>query len=572
MNFSRSIHLRISNRLVVVPVVGCIGIIIFCLYYLCNSYRELAGKYQFAHGCFYRHAQWKTKFFTDAIKIAGNWYCVCGIITSLALLMYYLNRRRQSFQVLHDDSIRIHFNGVDVISMVGLLLLGAGLWAWGFVHSVPAYDEVFSAINCAGEGPVLSVTYYMLPNNHVLFNIINSSLFWCSQDNIVSGRIISGVAFITLIVLLYNWLRSKLDHRGYAVLYCAVVMLQFPVWGFSFQARGYSLYLLCAWTSLIMLEYYLDRHNTTALIVHAFTCIIGFAVMPTFLFWYSSIALIIGCNFVYNKRVDRKLIIWHIIILASVFLFYLPILCYSGLSALTDNEYVRVAHPSWPDFWNNFKSGFDATIRYCFASDVDGHSLIYPILFAAPMLLLPFLRGTRASLYIICGLTIWAVFLMLQMKFRHYPFMRNMIAHCSVSLAILMISIHFFSKKVFGKTRLSFIQHAAPLLFCLLSMVHFVRYMYGNLNGGLYFYDTVGRYNDQLRMIKGIPKGAAVWTSDESFFPRYLLLQAGTHACNCYNGQRFFIVDKTLGEQPPILVSDLKCIDSANQYLVYHAK
>jgi len=62
--------------------------------------------------------------------------------------------------------------------LAGVLMLGAGLWAWGATQVPPAYDEVFSAVYCAGNESLLATwSYYILPNNHVLFNLLNGGLF-----------------------------------------------------------------------------------------------------------------------------------------------------------------------------------------------------------------------------------------------------------------------------------------------------------------------------------------------------------------------------------------------------------
>ncbi len=272
------IHMRRINPLV--PFLGGMSGIVFACSYLAHDYNYLISHYLHANGCFYRYQHWQREFFTPQAKVAGNWFCVSGIIVGLALVY------QSALQWRHNRSevpIRLSLNVSDVLAITGLWTIGLAMWVWGFRSSPPAYDEVFSVVNCAGQGPGLSWSYYMIPNNHVLFNVLNSSLFGFMGDKIVSGRIISGLSHMCLIALLCNWLRRKTAHRGYAAIYCLVLILQFPVWGFSFQARGYAIYLLCAWASLIYLEQYIDTKRKEPLILYALAVATGFAVMPNML-------------------------------------------------------------------------------------------------------------------------------------------------------------------------------------------------------------------------------------------------------------------------------------------------
>ena len=107
----------------------------------------------------------------------------------------------------------------------------------------------------------------MLPNNHVFFNLLNGTLCHFVDNKVISGRIISGITFAVFIPLLYYWLLNKTKSRYYAAAFCAVMMLQFPVWAFSFQARGYAIYLLCAWAAFISLQHFIAARSKATLIM-----------------------------------------------------------------------------------------------------------------------------------------------------------------------------------------------------------------------------------------------------------------------------------------------------------------
>ena len=68
-----------------------------------------------------------------------------------------------------------------------------------------------------------------------------------SQIAVTTGRFLSLLAYYALFMVIFHWLQEQFQNRWLAFLASIILMLQFPVWSFSFQARGYELYLLMQW-------------------------------------------------------------------------------------------------------------------------------------------------------------------------------------------------------------------------------------------------------------------------------------------------------------------------------------
>jgi hypothetical protein len=541
-------------------------VLAFCCYYIAGSHVSLVKHFTGLNPCIYRSAVWEEWYFNAATKQAGNFYAIAGILVGAILIIWSLvsmNSWRVTRLPVIAVWIRSHY-----VQLGALLLVTLGTWLWGTIFSVPAYDEVFSAVNCANVHPIQTLGYYMLPNNHILFNFINNLVFHFIYDKVLTGRIISGICEVILAVVVYWWLYKKLAHKGYALLYTTLLLLQFPTWGFSFQGRGYALYTLCAFVSLIGVEQYLKYKSRNWLAAHTLAVIIGFGVMPSFLFWYAGLLLIVISYFVWSRQSRGGLIRAQVFAGLCIYCFYLPGILYTGLDAFTNNRYVAALPISLSEYWPQFTEKLNSTIQFCFGANVDSTNYLYTGLFYLPFLALPFLFRTKAGFVLAFNALLWVAFALLQIKFRHYPFMRNMVAHVSISLCATLLSLHFMLKWLGEKLRLNWILPICSTLFCTAAGVHFVRFMSGHVNDSLYFYDAKAGYDLPMNTIKKIPMDAHVWCTDESFYLQYLLRRRGTDASQCANeSQTYSIVDKNENLK---LSPGLKAIDSVQQYVIYY--
>lgn len=552
------------------PLLALVGCIWFCIYYLTNGYDHLLRDFREMHGCFYRSETFEAQYFSPAVKDAGNRWCKVGLAVC-GLLLSGLG-----WTAFKGKTIRFSeaFAKKDGYAVMTLCAFAFTAWLWGFVRAQPAYDEVFSAINVAGEGPALAIRYYMLPNNHVLFNVLNSLLPGDGSDKVFTGRILSGVAHFGTVAMLYCWLRNRDLSTGWAFFFGAVLLLFYPIWAFSCQARGYSIYLFCCWAALVSLDAYFRKSEVFFLLVHLLAAFVGFAVMPAYLYWHLGMLCYSFCAFSFFRKDKNRLFSFlkmQLVLAAVVFLFYLPSIVTSGLAAYTKNPYVTPHAGPFREFFKVFLEAFDDAIRYSFASDIDGTSVVYLFAFCLPLLAWPFCNkeGKRAALQFF---VFWAVFCVMQLGLtRRWPFMRNMVAHCSLFAAVFPVVFYHTVQRLSGRFRVS---RAVPALLTgtllLLTGVHYLRFMKDHLND-LYYNSLSKSYTGAFAPVDVIPADARVWYSDESFFPHFLLLGRKIPASHCAEGDyNFLVLDHRLEKLPAALESIPKTeIFRNEQYVVY---
>lgn len=557
------------------PVLALAGCIWFCIYYLTHTHTHLLADFRQAHGCFYRSDSFAEAYFSEATKAAGNKWCIAGLAASglgLAALGFAASKKAG----LRYSAVLLRKDLAAVLLLWGLAGVG---WLWGMLRALPAYDEVFSAINIAGEGPALAVQYYMLPNNHTLFNILNALLPGNGGDKVLTGRILSGVFHLGTLAALYSWLRSRQLPTAAAFGFAAVWLLFYPVWAFSFQARGYSLYLFCCWTALVSLDAYFRKKEHLFLLLHLIAGFTGFAVMPAYLYWQLGIvvyALLLSFLYKADGQLFRKWLWVQAPLGMAVFLFYLPGIAISGLPAYTQNPYVTPFEGSFPEYTQVLLAAVNSTVRYSFASDIDGESLVYPIAFFLPLVAWPFCRsetGRRAVLQLV---VFGAVFAFMQLFVtRRWPFMRNMIAHVSLFAVVFPLCFYDAVRGISLRLRLRpFLPALATALLLLLTAVHYLRFMRDHLND-LYYNDLVRSYKGPAQLVASVPADGRVWYSDESFFPHFLLRQKNISASHCTGGDdyNFFILDHRSEALPAHFQSvPVQEVFKNEQYVLYKRK
>jgi hypothetical protein len=584
---------RIARSWLLLPILLCLLAIVACILYLSHSYGALRDWYLGLFPCIYKAWEWPEKFFTPMVKQAGNYYCIAGIAVAALLLLYFASQYIKNKNPL-TSVFRLYRPDAGYLAV--LYAFGLAIWLYGFFRACPAYDEVFSAVNCAGIHPFQTASYYMLPNNHVFFNVLNAITGAYTEDKVFSGRILSGLAFAALIPILYYWLRSKTASRPYAALFCALLMLQFPTWGFAFQGRGYSLYLLCSWASFIYLQRYIQMKSRPALLVHAIAVVIGYWTVPSFLFWHAALCIYLLINMLRWRRMDWPAIRAQAVAVAFVFLAFLPVFCFSGAAALMDNGYVKDTGDFFTNFVPNFRVAFRSAIQYCFSGFVDAHDWSYVALFFLPLALLPFIRKSRASGSVGFYVIVWVAFCIVELKIQHFPFMRNLIAHASITLAAALLACYAFIRRALWEGKRGFrsmlaflldlradrdwgkwrIVQAAAIagagLVCIAVAVHFVRFNQDHIHDSLYFYNADSRYRTLHEAVMTLPAGARVGVSDEGFYWEYLCERRGLTASMCMGPSATHYIKMDTEILPPYLEGRVEKIRQADEYEIYRVR
>jgi len=558
---NRILRLRLSAYWLLIPLLACVSVIIAGLMYVTSGYERLAQWFRDLHPCFYRNFDWQQAFFTQRTFQQGRVFAgiAIGIALPLAFWLGSLLRRKSSWQ------FGLQLRGGDQASILVLWLFQIATLIYGFTHCVPGYDEVFSAMNCAGMHPFQCASYYMLPNNHVFFNLLNAFLGRLGSDPLLTARLISSVAALLLMPLLFLWIRSRGAGPAAAAIICAVLMLQFPVWAFSFQGRGYALYLLCAWTAFISTQYYFESGNRAAWLPLVLATLIGFWTVPSYLYWEVAIVVYMIFQMLRRKKPDTGLIGMTLLSGALVFLAFTPVLCFSGLPALAANRYVA-AHEEplasyLPTFWNSIGS----TVQYTFNAWVEHRNLLYFLCFAAPFLAMPFAGRRKLFSSLVFLWITWGVLFAFILYSKRYPYPRNLTAHASLVLVCLLLVCRDMISGIparFGNWRT--VVFAAG---CMILGVHFTRFNREHIHDSIYHYFADTRYRTIHDAVLRLPQNAVVWVSPEGFYWEYLCRQRGLKASMCegMNASHYIYIGNE--EQVPAeLHGRYRKVDGADEY------
>ncbi len=526
-------------------------VITFSVFYISGSKEYLTQWFYGMNTCFYRNGEWTQKFFTNHVKAAGNYFAmVASAICLSGLVSIFLKRRKYFFTTTTIQNTC--FKKRVWLWYVPVVALAFGNWYWGQANIKPSADEIFSAVNCAELSPFQVLAYYMLPNNHICFNFINGYLArGLNTDTLQTGRTLSLMAYIGVICIAFHWLCRLLNHRLWSYAAVAPLAFQFSVWAFGFQARGYECQLFCGWLAFLSIFNYIKTGERFALKVNTFFSILGFAFVPTFLYYFIAQCVFVLLVKVSKRQMDLQFWKYQFFCLAGVYLLYLPALCFSGLAALTGNDYVKTSLEPLTAFLPHFLEVLKYFINFIFGFMIrENHPLMF-ILFIIPAALFFFKDNSRKQLGLFY-FTLWITWTVICLYMERCPFSRNMIIHYSLSLAIIIYTIYLLAecllmkvKSVLTKNILKSLLFAMPvIIFCSHLLV------WGSFNSRylLYFMNVNDMYNDYTRDVAMIPAGSSVACSPERYCFYYFCRKGQYHVSRCAVGNEDFYV--TSSDEP----------------------
>jgi hypothetical protein len=364
--------------------------------------------------------------------------------------------------------------------------------------------------------------------------------------------------------VVFFWLKNILKNRWLALLAVISLSLQFQVWGFSFQARGYEGYLLAEWVMVISLFGYVLSDNRRWLPVNVISCAIGFFCLPSFLYFFlAQWMFLLLYQLVYKSK---NFLIWkcQLITLGLTYLFYLPVLCFSGLEAITSNSYVA----SMGGFRNKSKIAFAQwmfpyfkTYMVHLFSDLKWNNLpVSFILYFLPALLLIKRKdkaGAAFGLFYIC---MWITFFLVVIIMKKLPFERNLIGHYGIALAGVLLAAYYLSDWLASTGRRLWVKMVFFTGIALFFSVHFLRTNEMMLKDTLYEYDVNSYYKDKTDWLRNIPAGSTIAFSDEDFYSYYVCQQNGYKVSKCVTGKEEYYVKEAFEEIPQ---------NGAGKYVLY---
>ena len=552
-----------------------ISYLVFCGYYLTASRAQIIKDYYaLGDGCFY-HAASFPNLLTDKVKAAGNICCL--IAMPLVLMFSYWLRSVLVSGLFH--SMKNYLRSVSRISYLWLLVLLIGclrLAYFGHVYNPMSTDEAFSALNFASAPVARLLSYYPVPNNHIFFNLINHFLGQLIGNYILSGRLLSCVFYCLLMSVNFLFIRHYSRSNTLAFLCCAVLSLQFIVWGFGNQARGYALYYLLEWGSFISFFLYFfggKKLNKQLLTILIICNVLGMWCVPSFLYLLLFQLLTAPLQMIKNKQFYWPF--WKAILLTGmgVWLTYLPVFCYSGIDAVTNNSFVAGSTISRAQRWQEnivFFKQLMSEQTFGFLQDI-------PIV-AAWCFLLPLVLAVsfRRRLKRFSGLVFMYIILCLSLMvmiyyMRQFMVFRTLGGHMHLMLMLPLLLIAVLIAEIKKGRKLVFALFTVAITLVCIRMYNFnaeksFYYLYGQ--------DTHGRMNALQSIPQDFKQGGSVWLSEESFMWHFLLrdaLNKSSHDCRFHDQDILFM---SVDDQPlsPEILKHYTLKSEVGGTLVYQRK
>jgi hypothetical protein len=431
-----------------------------------------------------------------------------------------------------------------------VVMVGLGLWIYSYSVSAPAFDEIFSAVHTASYHPFQALSYYMLPNNHILFNVLNSIMF-PSFDKVVSGRIISLISYLGILLSVFYWFRVWMAKSKYALLATVLVSVQLPVLGFSAQARGYELQLLAGWIAFINLYKYYESNKPLNLKWHCLACIVGYATIPPFLYFHAAILAFAALQQLYHKKADFIFWKYQVITCVLVFLFYQPAFCFSGLSSFSDNPTVKGSEDSLTQFLPGFIDKFRYFISFCFSFVLGEDNVVNYILFLLPLGLC-FSKNRMCRMMGVFYALVWVSFILIVLYFKKIPFSRNLIIQYSITQGLVVFTLYRVLNGLSQRLQATWISSALFSAISLLLTVHYL-FRFHKDGGHLLYFNSVNEIYQSFSFAKTLPKQGSIAFSDESFYVYYLCRKHHYDVSRCCTGNELFYI-KIKGETLPPVV------------------
>lgn len=230
---------------------------------------------------------------------------------------------------------------------LGLIVISS-FFLMKFYHigTVPiSYDEAWTYLNFSSKSPLVTLSYYPAPNNHILFTLATNFSSLLPLPHAIALRLpnllLLPIASIAFTFMLREWFSSAIALIGGSLL-----IASYPVQLYSLQARGYLLYMVLGavafYTIYKLMFLPVDKLNYYRWLFILIS-ISGFYVMPSFLYVVFSCGVFSLLFMTITKEWGRLKVLVRsgLWIGIGIVIVYTPVFLASGWQAVFNNPYVQ---------------------------------------------------------------------------------------------------------------------------------------------------------------------------------------------------------------------------------------
>lgn len=256
------------------------------------------------------------------------------------LLLYYFKKREQLVQLTAKLAGQVLFATVTFLKdlvpekplqktiLLALLLFYLLRSIVTIIYYPIDFDEADTYMLFSSQGPLVSATFYPLPNNHILFSIITSITSLLPVDPVYTLRLPLIPIGLLCMLMMYALLK-KICSTQSALIGLSFFISLYPLFIYSFLARGYLLllffYILSLYTILqiCILKSNRKRH----FYLFTFAAVGGLYTIPSFLYALSGLLLFAAAGLIVQKRTTALIGLFKscIIIALITVTLYLPV-------------------------------------------------------------------------------------------------------------------------------------------------------------------------------------------------------------------------------------------------------
>lgn len=217
------------------------------------------------------------------------------------------------------------------------ILIGYGLY-------LPlSYDESYTFMQFVDRSVFYAACTYPMPNNHVLHSIL-SNISWhiFSWSNLA---LFVRLPSILASYFLMNFFIIKISKNDvfFTTLFFIILLFNLPYLSFSFQARGYSIQILFAVISSILIlknsNYYTYNEKYNFILLFS---LLGLYTSPAYLYVFMTILTIFFYLNIKKTLKSLKYIIKSSLFFGlTILLLYAPIIVFRGYESIISNRFVE---------------------------------------------------------------------------------------------------------------------------------------------------------------------------------------------------------------------------------------
>ena len=189
-------------------------------------------------------------------------------------------------------------------------VIGTSLWT----------DEIYSIQHFSSRGPLVVLTDYHVPNNHIFFNLVNSLTPGAQSVSPLRARVWS-LAAVAAMVAAAVWAFSRRHQWLLGAMLVMVIGDDIALLDLNLQARGYGFVAFSALTMSLLLLYYLRQRKAWQLALLALLALLGTWTIPVFAGFSCALLLLL---FVQTR--ERRVLMASALTVVAIVGVYLPVL------------------------------------------------------------------------------------------------------------------------------------------------------------------------------------------------------------------------------------------------------